>query len=107
MGQKLNELQTQFTAIDIPTYPLKDVCKDWKNVHKAEPTPAPCPQAWYSLLLFWLNRHWLGFIITSAALSLGAPFWFDLLNKLVSMRSAGQKPAPEAAVIQGQVPGAG
>ena len=69
VGQKLNELQTQFTAIDIPTYPLKDVCKDWNNVQKTAKTPAPCPRAWYSLLLFWLNRHWLGFIITSAALS--------------------------------------
>jgi hypothetical protein len=105
VGKSLNELQTQFTSLDIPTYPLKDVCKDWDNVQKTEPKPASCPKAWYSLLFFWLGRHWLGFIITSAALSLGAPFWFDLLNKLVSMRSAGQKPAPEAAMIQAQASG--
>ncbi len=95
VGKDLNQFQTQFTALDIPTYPLKDVCKDWGNVEKT----APCPSSWGSLLLFWLHRHWLGFIITSAALSLGAPFWFDLLNKLVSMRSAGQKPAPGGAVL--------
>jgi hypothetical protein len=93
VGKDLNQLQTQFTAIDIPTYPLKDVCKDWKSVRTT-----PCPAGDWSLIFFWLNRHWLGFIITSAALSLGAPFWFDLLNKLVSMRSAGQKPAPGGAV---------
>jgi hypothetical protein len=33
-----------------------------------------------------------GLIITALALSLGAPFWFDLLNKLVSLRGAGVKP---------------
>jgi hypothetical protein len=97
VGKNLNDFQTQFTSLDIPTYPLKDVCKDWKAVHES----GTCPSSWWSLttLGFWLNRHWLGFIITSAALSLGAPFWFDLLNKLVSMRSAGQKPAPGGAVL--------
>jgi hypothetical protein len=34
----------------------------------------------------------LGWIITGFAVSLGAPFWFELLNKLVNMRAAGQKP---------------
>jgi hypothetical protein len=96
VGKDLNQFQTQFTSLDIPTYPLKDVCQDWNAVHN----PGACPSSWWSLTAigFWLNRHWLGFLITSVALSLGAPFWFDLLNKLVSMRSAGQKPAPEGAI---------
>ncbi|KAA3437709.1 hypothetical protein [Rufibacter hautae] len=34
----------------------------------------------------------LGILITGFALSLGATFWFDLLNKLVNLRSAGKKP---------------
>jgi hypothetical protein len=33
----------------------------------------------------------LGFLILSFAISLGAPFWFDLLNKLVKLRGSGQK----------------
>lgn len=32
-----------------------------------------------------------GWLITALAVSLGAPFWFDMLNKLVSLRSAGKK----------------
>jgi hypothetical protein len=32
--------------------------------------------------------HWLGWLITGFAISLGAPFWFDLLNKFVMVRSA-------------------
>ena len=37
------------------------------------------------------NFHWhsvFGWLITALAISLGAPFWFDLLNKLVKMRSS-------------------
>lgn len=53
----------------------------------------------------WLEKTWyvicqafskplrlLGFIITALMLSLGAPFWFDLLKKLVSLRGSGVKP---------------
>ena len=50
-------------------------------------------------LLFWdwvLNINWLvkilGFLITALALSFGAPFWFDLLSKLINIRKAGLKP---------------
>ena len=36
--------------------------------------------------------YWLGFLITAFAISLGAPFWFDLLNKFVNLRVGGTKP---------------
>lgn len=34
----------------------------------------------------------IGWLITALAVSLGAPFWFDVLDKLNSIRSAGIKP---------------
>lgn len=34
----------------------------------------------------------LGWLLTALALSLGAPFWFDLLNKLMKLRGAVQPP---------------
>jgi hypothetical protein len=34
----------------------------------------------------------LGWILTALALSLGAPFWFDMLNKFINLRGAGGKP---------------
>ena len=34
----------------------------------------------------------LGFLFTAVALSLGAPFWFDVLNKIINIRSAGRAP---------------
>jgi hypothetical protein len=36
----------------------------------------------------------LGWIVTALAISLGAPFWFDLLKKLVNIRSSGSIPPP-------------
>jgi len=38
----------------------------------------------------------LGWIVTALAVSLGAPFWFDLLKKLVNIRGSGEKPKTEA-----------
>ena len=37
------------------------------------------------------GKKFLGFLITAFAISLGAPFWFDLLSKLVKLRAAGKK----------------
>lgn len=37
------------------------------------------------------SKFW-GILITALALTLGAQFWFDLLKKLVSLRSSGVKP---------------
>jgi hypothetical protein len=36
----------------------------------------------------------LGLLITAIAASLGAPFWFDVLNKAVNLRLTGSAPAP-------------
>jgi len=39
----------------------------------------------------WLSRL-LGWILSIAAISLGSPFWFDTLIRLMNIRSAGKKP---------------
>lgn len=39
------------------------------------------------------NGAWLGWLLSAIALSLGAPFWFDTLGRLVKMRASGTKPA--------------
>jgi len=40
-------------------------------------------------------NKFVGWFFTAIAVSLGAPFWFDALNKLVNIRAAGKKPKPE------------
>ena len=41
-------------------------------------------QIWYERLIGWL--------LTILAISLGAPFWFDILNKITNIRFAGKSP---------------
>jgi hypothetical protein len=38
-----------------------------------------------------------GWVITALAVSQGAPFWFDVLNKLVNVRTSGARPATTPA----------
>ncbi|NCD70968.1 hypothetical protein [Mucilaginibacter agri] len=40
---------------------------------------------------FLHGRKFLGLLLTALAISLGAPFWFDSLSKLVNLRAAGKK----------------
>ena len=67
---------------------------------------------WYE----WVKKVF-GWFITSLAISLGAPFWFDLLRKLVNIRGTGgvppanntqvivQPPPPPAYVVPNDVAG--
>jgi hypothetical protein len=44
----------------------------------------------------WLATRVLGAILTAFAVSLGAPFWFDVLGKIVNVRSTGKAPSSTA-----------
>jgi hypothetical protein len=53
-----------------------------------------------ALPIGWVNSAFgpstiLGWIITALAASLGAPFWFDLLNRFVNVRASGKAPEEE------------
>jgi hypothetical protein len=39
-----------------------------------------------------IGTHWVGWFITVLAISLGSPFWFDLLNKFMTIRGGGKSP---------------
>ena len=54
----------------------------------------PLPIGWTAPLPRGADWIWkiLGLILTTVALTLGAPFWFDLLKQFVNIRGAGPKP---------------
>lgn len=52
----------------------------WTNVKLSEISP-----------MDWLIKI-LGWTVTALSVSLGAPFWFDLLRSFVNLRSSGNKP---------------
>jgi hypothetical protein len=65
-----------------------------RDFGKAPPAPAPgrkptqaAPAKTYRWKLIWL--------LTAMAISLGAPFWFDLLNKFMTARSTLKPTKPE------------
>lgn len=47
------------------------------------------------------TSQWLGWILTALAVSLGAQFWFDMLQKVVSLRSSVKLPTPTTPTTQG------
>ena len=60
----------------------------------------PVPLGWgnagdatSSGLALLVARKILGFLVTAFAISLGAPFWFDMLQNIANLRGAGPKPA--------------
>jgi hypothetical protein len=82
-------------------YPWKNADEAIANVNaniaqlksiKAELDATKLPLGWKNKTQNWIIKI-LGLMFTALAVSLGAPFWFDMLNKLVNLRSAGKKPA--------------
>ena len=52
------------------------------------------------------GHHFFGFLIMAIAISLGAPFWFDLLNKMMKLRTSVKQETDTAkysATLHGQV----
>ena len=68
----------------------------------------PIPLGWTSTSLdFFSEPKWIlglltklaGWGITAMAIFLGAPFWFDLLSKIINLRGSGNKPKEPAPAI--------
>lgn len=59
--------------------------------------PKGMPLGWSKTELHnWFDttkEHWIGWLVTVFAILLGAPFWFDLLNKIANIRGSGSRPA--------------
>jgi hypothetical protein len=68
------------------------------NLGQVEDSLRPFPIGWTSATSAWhgsaigIAAKLIGLLMTGLALSLGAPFWFDVLTRFVNIRSAGAKP---------------
>jgi hypothetical protein len=61
------------------------------------PMPAPVPR--FSPNSTWIIAKFTGLLLSIMAVSMGAPFWFDVLNKLVNIRLAAGRPDPTATEL--------
>lgn len=83
---------------------LRSLPIGWNCVVQRATAPAPATQEPVTLGYWECAKTKLptvtllqvfGWMLTAAALTLGAPFWFDLLQKFVNLRGAGGKPKRE------------
>jgi len=51
----------------------------------------------------WAERI-IGWLLTILAVSLGAPFWFDVLNRFMNLRSAGNAPSEKGKLQSASTP---
>ncbi|MDD2963338.1 MAG: hypothetical protein PHQ65_10990 [Bacteroidales bacterium] len=78
--------------------------RNTKPISFSQSASLPCRALPFESKLTTMDRLWFvwycistnyaigGFLITAIAISLGAPFWFDLLNKIVKIKNEGKKP---------------
>lgn len=74
-----------------------DEFKDILN-YEFESVRSPLGLGWQGISItqmgpYELITKFLGFVLTALAISMGAPFWFDLLRKVANIRSSGSKPS--------------
>jgi hypothetical protein len=100
------ELKEALAKTDLPLWWTKDEWTGlwWQKDGKAatpggEKRPAPSG-SWSTLLTLVSPNYWnllsklLGLALSVMAVSMGAPFWFDVLNKIVNVRLVGKRPEP-------------
>jgi len=64
----------------------------YENLHLREYLSQAMNEFPFPILWKWLFNI-CGWLLTAIAISLGAPFWFGLINKFINIRMVGQKPA--------------
>ena len=85
----MSKVDAQVTTLLNPNLPLGWTAPQWSDFLGTFGSPPAFGKTALQIL---------GWIIAAFALSLGGPFWFDLLQKLVNLRGAGPQPgSPRSA----------
>jgi hypothetical protein len=81
LGGNVEAVRLELGSLDLPLGWSSDVVEYPRLDH---------PWSLFSEGFWWLK--FAGLLVTTFALTLGAPFWFDALSRVVSIRAAGQPP---------------
>lgn len=81
-GAKFDQAMNDIHGLAIPL--------GWGDPTKADDKREPVPS--FAQLGDTIATHGLGWLLTALAITMGAPFWFDMLNKVISIRSSGKAP---------------
>ena len=86
------ESTTQSTdSLEVPDSLLASFPVGWENEDPFGHREGVPDWSWGT----WL-AHLMGWVLTAAAVSLGAPFWFDLLGRVAKLRGTGRRPEKAA-----------
>lgn len=65
----------------------------WQNINQQFDLDTEGSNSGNVLLIIWQGFKLIcGWILSGLAVAMGAPFWFDILNKVINVRNAGPKP---------------
>ncbi len=106
-GQSIATVTEKLQTIERQGLPIGFSCvaADWTADLDARNLRTMLGQCWSATkarsATAWVLKA-IGWLITALAVSLGGPFWFELLNRLVDMRGAGKKPPSVTTVAAAQ-----
>ena len=86
LGAEFTAVQAQLTHLNLPVGWVRAASAQ-SEIANRQVVPKDA-----STLCDTVTFHLLGWLITALAATLGAPFWFDTLNRFISIRSAGKAP---------------
>ena len=91
---ELTKQQEETLKTGIPEDGLKRITRQQMLLKKSldQLAESNIPMGWKSKQINEWYWHLPGILLTAFAVSLGAPFWFDLLNKLARLRGASERP---------------
>jgi hypothetical protein len=78
-GSSIREVQNELESLNLPI--------GWVRASDDFSDPREVPTSFSG----WMSKI-LGLFVTALAVSLGAPFWFDALSKIVNLRGSGRVP---------------
>jgi hypothetical protein len=93
VAQQVDQLKTLHVPLGWPDWPWR-----WRALYEGG-TDSRMPHSRGGVAL-----KVLGLLVTMLALAQGAPFWFQLLNKVVNLRLTGQPPPRSDEVARGATP---
>jgi hypothetical protein len=104
-GEPINLADKYKQALDATKLPLWWSQAEWNNLwstidkaKNAQRGGQAAAGSAASINYSWILAKLTGLLISILAVSMGAPFWFDVLNKLVNVRLVGRRPDPTTDV---------
>lgn len=94
-AEQLKQLESRISKLGLPigwACPVAATPKDELETRQQQHRISPWCRKIKASAFEALRFHLWGWLLSIFAVSLGAPFWFDMLNKVISIRSSGRAP---------------